>query len=211
MKNIYLPDFGNNDTIKIESMLSDIGVITLGDYPKDNTFEDFENKFDEIANGDKVNLICNSIGCNYGVILSAIRTSQINKLVLMSPRVFKPTLKEQVSTILYSIDCNTFISKEKERKTLADTTNYIKMSNSSRELALKYLKQKFDIKSLIIYGKGDISVSKIGVYKLSTSYDSRIIDYPTTCKDIFSSVYGNDTVQAIEDFINDIPKKRIKI
>ena len=85
------------------------------------------------------------------------------------------------------------------------------MSNSSRELSFKYLKQKFDIKSLIIYGKGDILVSKIGVYKLSTSYDSRIIDYPTTCKDIFSSVYGNDAAQAIEDFINDIPKKRIKI
>ena len=54
-------------------------------------------------NNEKVNLICHSMGCNFGYLIERRGNININKLVLVSPEFISTTKKEKEERILILI------------------------------------------------------------------------------------------------------------
>ena len=109
-------------------------------------------------NNEKVNLICHSMGCNFGYLIERRGNININKLVLVSPEFISTTKKEkeEIKKRYNGIDYN---SKSNNAKlNLHNIILYYKSLRKVMEPSIDPVSCNMD--TLIVYSKGDIFVSQ---------------------------------------------------
>ncbi len=124
--------------------------------------------------GQNVNVICNSIGCNFGV-LAANKSPKIKNMILISPRFGQYSKEEKrkikSQKLTQSNPKNSFDSEKIKTIILFNKTK------SYTNLAI----EKIKIPILIVYSKNDVYVPKEYLNDLASKKDNIII------KDIDSS------------------------
>ena len=109
-------------------------------------------------NNEKVNLICHSMGCNFGYLIKRRGNIDINKLIFISPEFVSTTKKEkeEIKNKYKGIDYNT-----ESKNTKLNLHNIILCYKSLRkvmETLGDFVSCSMD--TLIVYSKGDIFVSQ---------------------------------------------------
>lgn len=109
-------------------------------------------------NNEKVNLICHSMGCNFGYLIKRRGNININKLVLVSPEFISTTKKEkeEIKKRYNGIDYNT--KSNNAKLNLHNIILYYKSLRKVMEPSIDYVSCNMD--TLIVYSKGDIFVSQ---------------------------------------------------
>ncbi len=109
-------------------------------------------------NNEKVNLICHSMGCNFGYLIKSRENININKLVLVSPEFISTTKKEkeEIKKRYNGIDYNT--KSNNAKLNLHNIILYYKSLRKLMEPSIGYVFCNMD--TLIVYSKGDIFVSQ---------------------------------------------------
>ena len=109
-------------------------------------------------NNEKVNLICHSMGCNFGYLIERRGNININKLVLVSPEFISTTKKEkeEIKKRYNGIDYNT--KSNNSKLNLHNIILYYKSLRKVMEPSIDPVFCNFD--TLIVYSKGDIFVSQ---------------------------------------------------
>lgn len=109
-------------------------------------------------NNEKVNLICHSMGCNFGYLIERRGNININKLVLVSPEFISTTKKEkeEIKKRYNGIDYNT--KSNNAKLNLHNIILYYKSLRKVMEHSIDPVFCNFD--TLIVYSKGDIFVSQ---------------------------------------------------
>lgn len=109
--------------------------------------------------GQKANLICNTMGCNLGV-LTASKSKKIKRLVLIAPEFGNYTEEEQ-KQIDYEKGDDKIIRPYGEEKTKLNKNKIKKLiiSNKTQSLA-KIAIEKVNVPTLIIYSKDDAFIAK---------------------------------------------------
>lgn len=109
-------------------------------------------------NNEKVNLICHSMGCNFGYLIKSRENININKLVLVSPEFISTTKKEkeEIKKRYNGIDYNT--KSNNSKLNLHNIILYYKSLRKVMEPSIDYVFCNMD--TLIVYSKGDIFVSQ---------------------------------------------------
>lgn len=109
-------------------------------------------------NNEKVNLICHSMGCNFGYLIERRENININKLVLVSPEFISTTKKEkeEIKKRYNGIDYNT--KSNNAKLNLHNIILYYKSLRKVMEPSIDPVFCNFD--TLIVYSKGDIFVSQ---------------------------------------------------
>ena len=109
-------------------------------------------------NNEKVNLICHSMGCNFGYLIERRGNININKLVLVSPEFISTTKKEkeEIKKRYNGIDYNT--KSNNAKLNLHNIILYYKSLRKVMEPSIDSVFCNFD--TLIVYSKGDIFVSQ---------------------------------------------------
>ena len=109
-------------------------------------------------NNEKVNLICHSMGCNFGYLIKRRGNININKLVLVSPEFISTTKKEkeEIKKRYNGIDYNT--KSNNAKLNLHNIILYYKSLRKLMEPSIGYVFCNMD--TLIVYSKGDIFVSQ---------------------------------------------------
>ena len=109
-------------------------------------------------NNEKVNLICHSMGCNFGYLIKRRGNININKLVLVSPEFISTTKKEkeEIKKRYNGIDYNT--KSNNAKLNLHNIILYYKSLRKLMEPSIDYVFCNMD--TLIVYSKGDIFVSQ---------------------------------------------------
>lgn len=109
-------------------------------------------------NNEKVNLICHSMGCNFGYLIKSRENININKLVLVSPEFISTTKKEkeEIKKRYNGIDYNT--KSNNSKLNLHNIILYYKSLRKVMEPSIDYVSCNMD--TLIVYSKGDIFVSQ---------------------------------------------------
>ena len=113
---------------------------------------------DNNPNNEEVNLICHSMGCNFGYLLSEKQNSCIDKIVYISPEFVGTSAKEKqaISERYNGIDYNT------PATTKPNLHNIILYYKSLKEV-IKLKNKSLAVtnnSSLIVYSKGDIFVNQ---------------------------------------------------
>ena len=109
-------------------------------------------------NNEKVNLICHSMGCNFGYLIKRRENIDINKLIFVSPEFVSTTKKEkeEIKNKYKGIDYN-----NESNNTKLNLHNIILHYTSLRkvmETLTDFVSCNMD--TLIIYSKGDIFVNQ---------------------------------------------------
>ena len=124
------------------------------------TIEKSIEKFIENNNpiNEKVNLICHSMGCNFGYLIERRGNININKLVLVSPEFISTTKKEkeEIKKRYNGIDYNT--KSNNAKLNLHNIILYYKSLRKVMEPSIDPVSCNMD--TLIVYSKGDIFVSQ---------------------------------------------------
>lgn len=109
-------------------------------------------------NNEKVNLICHSMGCNFGYLIKRRGNININKLVLVSPEFISTTKKEkeEIKKRYNGIDYNT--KSNNAKLNLHNIILYYKSLRKVMEPSIESVSYNMD--TLIVYSKGDIFVSQ---------------------------------------------------
>ena len=109
-------------------------------------------------NNEKVNLICHSMGCNFGYLIKRRENININKLVLVSPEFISTTKKEkeEIKKRYNGIDYNT--KSNNTKLNLHNIILYYKSLRKVMEPSIDSVSCNMD--TLIVYSKGDIFVSQ---------------------------------------------------
>lgn len=109
-------------------------------------------------NNEKVNLICHSMGCNFGYLIKRRGNININKLVLVSPEFISTTKKEkeEIKKRYNGIDYNT--KSNNAKLNLHNIILYYKSLRKVMEPSIDPVSCNMD--TLIVYSKGDIFVSQ---------------------------------------------------
>lgn len=109
-------------------------------------------------NNEKVNLICHSMGCNFGYLIERRGNININKLVLVSPEFISTTKKEkeEIKKRYNGIDYNT--KSNNAKLNLHNIILYYKSLRKVMEPSIDSVSCNMD--TLIVYSKGDIFVSQ---------------------------------------------------
>lgn len=109
-------------------------------------------------NNEKVNLICHSMGCNFGYLIKRRGNININKLVLVSPEFISTTKKEkeEIRKRYNGIDYNT--KSNNAKLNLHNIILYYKSLRKVMEPSIESVSYNMD--TLIVYSKGDIFVSQ---------------------------------------------------
>lgn len=109
-------------------------------------------------NNEKVNLICHSMGCNFGYLIKRRGNININKLVLVSPEFISATKKEkeEIKKRYNGIDYNT--KSNNAKLNLHNIILYYKSLRKVMEPSIDSVSCNMD--TLIVYSKGDIFVSQ---------------------------------------------------
>ena len=109
-------------------------------------------------NNEKVNLICHSMGCNFGYLIKRRGNININKLVLVSPEFISTTKKEkeEIKKRYNGIDYNN--KSNNAKLNLHNIILYYKSLRKVMEPSIDSVSCNMD--TLIVYSKGDIFVSQ---------------------------------------------------
>lgn len=127
---------------------------------------------DNNPNNEEVNLICHSMGCNFGYLIDEKTDTYVNRIVYVSPEFVSTTSKEkkEISKQYNGPDYNTPVTAK------PNLHNMILYYKSLREV----IKSKNDlvsinnIYSLIIYSKGDVFVSQNWINSIYTFLASTV-------------------------------------
>ena len=109
-------------------------------------------------NNEKVNLICHSMGCNFGYLIKRRENIDINKLIFVSPEFVSTTKKEKEEIknkykgIVYNNESNN------TKLNLHNIILYYKSLRKVMEPSIDSVSCNMD--TLIVYSKGDIFVSQ---------------------------------------------------
>lgn len=109
-------------------------------------------------NNDKVNLICHSMGCNFGYLIKRRENIDINKLIFVSPEFVSTTKKEkeEIKNKYKGIDYNN--ESNNTKLNLHNIILHYKSLRKVMETLTDFVSCNMD--TLIIYSKGDIFVSQ---------------------------------------------------
>lgn len=109
-------------------------------------------------NNEKVNLICHSMGCNFGYLIKRRGNIDINKLIFISPEFVSTTKKEkeEIKKRYNGIDYNT--KSNNAKLNLHNIILYYKSLRKVIEPSIDSVSCNMD--TLIVYSKGDIFVSQ---------------------------------------------------
>lgn len=109
-------------------------------------------------NNEKVNLICHSMGCNFGYLIKRMWNININKLVLVSPEFVSTTKKEkeEIKNKYKGIDYNT--ESNNAKLNLHNIILYYKLLRKVMETLGDFVSCNMD--TLIVYSKGDMFVNQ---------------------------------------------------
>ena len=109
-------------------------------------------------NNEKVNLICHSMGCNFGYLIKRRGNMDINKLIFISPEFVSTTKKEkeEIKNKYRGIDYNT--ESKNTKLNLHNIILYYKSQRKVMENLTDFVSYNMD--TLIVYSKGDIFVSQ---------------------------------------------------
>ena len=109
-------------------------------------------------NNEKVNLICHSMGCNFGYLIKSRENININKLIFVSPEFVSTTKKEKEEIknkykgIVYNNESNN------TKLNLHNIILHYKSLRKVMETLTDFVSCNMD--TLIIYSKGDIFVNQ---------------------------------------------------
>ena len=184
MKNVLISGipYNKEDAKYMMEVMKMHGIKDLYDYGSYDTFKnskgvklekELNDRFVEITNGEKANIICHSSGCNLGLLLASYDSNAINKLILLSPN--------------YNINLgNNFFLYERikklssERISFVNAKSYILYSVKDRKISPC---EAFILASQL-YGKYDIFYTK--KHNLLMSNARNIVD-----NDICDFLYPN--------------------
>ena len=109
-------------------------------------------------NNEKVNLICHSMGCNFGYLIKRRENIDINKLIFVSPEFVSTTKKEkeEIKNKYKGIDYNN--ESNNTKLNLHNIILHYKSLRKVMETLTDFVSCNID--TLIIYSKGDIFVSQ---------------------------------------------------
>ena len=109
-------------------------------------------------NNEKVNLICHSMGCNFGYLIKRRENIDINKLIFVSPEFVSTTKKEkeEIKNKYKGIDYNN--ESNNTKLNLHNIILHYKSLRKVMETLTDFVSCNMD--TLIIYSKGDIFVSQ---------------------------------------------------
>lgn len=177
MSNFYIKGMSSDsgEINKILTKLSDNGIETLNvvdDYSKYMMYKkkDILDIIVEEINKNNVtnspiNLICHSMGCNFGILIPK-KLSSINKIVMISPEFKEVSEIEkneiQNKSISYSREANVEAINYKKLKSIILFLKSKKWANNEIE---DYL--RLNISTLFVYSKGDQFVFQEFIHKLS--------------------------------------------
>ena len=110
------------------------------------------------SNNEKVNLICHSIGCNFGYLIKRRGNVDINKLIFVSPEFVSTTKKEkeEIKNKYKGIDYNN--ESNNKKLNLHNIILHYKSLRKVMETLTDFVSCNMD--TLIIYSKGDIFVNQ---------------------------------------------------
>ena len=126
---------------------------------------------------EDVNLVCHSMGCNYGVLLSGF-SSSIKSITLVSPEFERPS-KEEVSKVVESTNITMHepsimpfgINK------ILNIASFIRSNEWLDEAFSMYVSR--EIPTTIIYSKGDKYISRDAIYRLASFSNVRSYEIDT--------------------------------
>ena len=109
-------------------------------------------------NNEKVNLICHSMGCNFGYLIKRRENIDINKLIFVSPEFVSTTKKEkeEIKNKYKGIDYNN--ESNNTKLNLHNIILHYKSLRKVMETLTDFVSCNMD--TLIIYSKGDIFVNQ---------------------------------------------------
>lgn len=109
-------------------------------------------------NNEKINLICHSMGCNFGYLIKRRENIDINKLIFVSPEFVSTTKKEkeEIKNKYKGIDYNN--ESNNTKLNLHNIILHYKSLRKVMETLTDFVSCNMD--TLIIYSKGDIFVSQ---------------------------------------------------
>ena len=109
-------------------------------------------------NNEKVNLICHSMGCNFGYLIKRRENIDINKLIFVSPEFVSTTKKEkeEIKNKYKGIDYNT--ESNNAKLNLHNIILYYKSLRKVMETLGDFVSCNMD--TLIVYSKGDMFVNQ---------------------------------------------------
>lgn len=219
MKNVLFSglSYSKENTDKMIRQLEREGVPNVIDFGPYYCYEKYEgekllsylcNSFDNRTEGDDVNIICHSMGCNMGLILAKERSSQIKKAVFISPELRKSTRKEkQIADLRIKTGIAVkydFSNEKKVKMGVFDKIKLYEVFKQTRKIALENLDSMSAIDSLVIYGAADKFVSQESAEELAEKLDAYIIQARTKYHNVLlAGVVGAQTARSISRFIND--------
>ena len=159
---------------------------------------------DNNPNNEEVNLICHSMGCNFGYLIDEKTDTHVNKIVYVSPEFVGTTAKEkqEISRQYNGIDYNIPVTTKPNlhniilyykslRKVINSKNNSLPISNNS---------------SLIVYSKGDVFVNQNWINS-SLNYLANTVEIESNSHNPLLT--NMETYEEISKFIKN-PLKKMK-
>lgn len=156
-------------------------------------------------NNEEVNLICHSMGCNFGYLIDEkTDNTYVNKIVYISPEFVGTTSKEkmEISKQYNGINYNTPVT------TKPNLHNIILYYKSLREVVKckNNLVSINNIDSLIVYSKGDVFVSQNWINSIYTILANTVEIESNSHNPLLTN---EETYEKISEFIKN-PLRKIK-
>ena len=210
-KNILFSGFSyskeNFELMKKVLADSGIGVIDFGPYNLYQNMSDSKlvqsvcQHFDEVAGEGRANIICQSMGCNIGLILAKERAGQIKKAVFMSPELQKASRTDKRIAKLRDESINDDLMTQKQADiSLFDKLKLYKVFKQTKKLALE---KTPPTDSLVIYGVADKFVSGFGAEKLAGELNAYVLKAMTGQHNVLLSRVGSAVATEIAKFLNE--------
>lgn len=141
-------------------------------------------------NNEKVNLICHSMGCNFGYLIKRRENIDINKLIFVSPEFVSTTKKEkeEIKNKYKGIDYNN--ESNNTKLNLHNIILHYKSLRKVMETLTDFVSCNMD--TLIIYSKGDIFVNQNWVSSVGNyvEIDSNSHNPLLTNKETYEEISG---------------------
>lgn len=184
-------------------------VIDFGSYESykhmsdENLIAKLNDNFNALAENDDVNLICHSMGCNFGLILAREKASQIKRAVFLSPELQQSTRQEKQKAKNLKISYDRSI-EQPVTMGIFDKISLFKVFGQTKELAKESLKDINNLDSLVCYGVADPFVSEAGAKDLAQKLDGELIQIFTQYHNLLlNTISGeNETARQITKFLH---------
>jgi hypothetical protein len=228
-QNLYIPGLKTTEEeiAEIKGQLN--GNLTLFDPSIDKSYHPYIALCYKYHTAS-INLICHSMGCNYGIMIASryeqerrqvntlLPVHQINKMVFISPEIM-PTSKKEKEMIESLNIANNFYGEGKEEELSSKISigdiRKIALFLKTQKQAKCALTEVFDgeqttteskkgIPTLIVRSRGDIRVSTNGIEQIIASplFDVKMVkEVPSTMHNPLLSREGPSLIKAIDAFL----------